>query len=81
MLFCASIVPQNLCSVLAVDCTFNLSALFITVTVFKHCGVLRRATNDHLVFVGQFSYTYTVMGSTSPTGSFCHTFMTLLKLT
>ena len=33
--FCSSIVADNMRSVLCVDRTFNLSSLFVTVTVFK----------------------------------------------
>jgi len=50
--FCASSAPQNMRSIFAVDRTFNLSSLFVTVTVFKHHAVLRRNTNDYPVFLG-----------------------------
>ena len=50
--FCVNSAPQNLRSILAVDRTFNLASLFVTVTVFKHRAVLRRTTNDHPIFLG-----------------------------
>jgi len=39
-------------SVLCVDRTFNVSTLYVTVTVFKHRGVVRKATGDNPLFLG-----------------------------
>ena len=50
--FCTSNVADNMRSVLCVDRTFNLSSLFVTVTVFKHRAVLRKASNDHPLLIG-----------------------------
>jgi len=50
--FCVGSAPQSIRSILAVDRTFNLASLFVTVTVFKHRAVLRRCTNDFPVFLG-----------------------------
>jgi len=49
--FCLSNVADNMRSVLFVDRTFNLSSLFVTVSVFKHRAVLRKASNDHPLFI------------------------------
>ena len=39
-------------SVLAVDRTFNLSSLFVTVTVFRHHKVVRKSTQQAPIFLG-----------------------------
>ena len=42
--FCSSNAPHNIRIILAVDRTFNLTSLFVTVTVFKHRAVVCRTT-------------------------------------
>jgi hypothetical protein len=39
-------------TVLEVDRTFNLGELYVTATVYKHLGTLRRETGDHPIHVG-----------------------------
>ena len=42
-MFCCGGAPANMRSVLAVERTFNLSSLFVTVTVFRHHKVVRKS--------------------------------------
>jgi len=50
--FCGSNTPDIICSILCVDRTFNVSSLFLTVTVFKNNSVLRANTMQPPVFLG-----------------------------
>ena len=50
--FCGADAPDNVRSVLSVDRTFNVSSLFLTLTVFKNNSVLRRSTMQPPVFMG-----------------------------
>lgn len=50
--FCGNDVDGNLRSVLGVDRTFNLSSLFVTVTVFKNNSVVRTSTQQPPIFIG-----------------------------
>jgi len=50
--FCGANAPDNVRSVLAVDRTFNVSSLFLTLTVFKNTSVLRRSSMQPPVFLG-----------------------------
>jgi len=52
--FCGAESPNAVRSVLCVDRTFNVSSLFLTLTVFKNMSVVRRNTNQPPCF-------YTVM--------------------
>ena len=49
--FCCGGAPANMRSVLAVDRTFNLSSLFVTVTVFRHHKVVRKSTQQAPIFL------------------------------
>jgi len=51
-LFCSSNTAPALRSVLSFDRTFNLSSLYLTVTVFKHKKVVRKSMQEPPVFVG-----------------------------
>ena len=50
--FCGSDAPDNIRSVLCVDRTFNVSSLFLTLTVFKNNSVLRCNTMRPPIFIG-----------------------------
>jgi len=50
--FCGSNAPDTIRSVLCVDRTFNVSSLFLTVTVFKNNSVLHANTMQPPVFLG-----------------------------
>ena len=43
--FCASDAPANMRSILGVDRTFNVSSLFLTLTVFKNNSLVRSTTH------------------------------------
>ena len=49
--FCCSSPPGE-GTVLGVDKTFNLGQLHVTLTVFKHLGIVRPTTNTHPLFIG-----------------------------
>ena len=49
--FCSSNASHNIRIILAVDRTFDLTSLFVTVTVFKHRAVVCRTTNDCPIFL------------------------------
>ena len=51
-MFCCSGAPGHMRSVLAVDRTFNLSSLYVTVTVFRHRKVVRKTTQEAPIFLG-----------------------------
>ena len=69
---------ESIRSVLSVDRTFNVSTLFVTVTVFKHKAVVRKNSGDFLLFLGpvllhgdgQFG-TFILKVSTRRCGLFC----------
>jgi len=44
--------PDNIRSVLCVDRTFNVSSLFLTLTVFKHMSVVRSGNRQPPIFLG-----------------------------
>ena len=50
--FCGGSVDGSLRSVLSVDRTFNLSSLFVTVTVFKNNSVIRSTSMQPPIFIG-----------------------------
>ena len=50
--FCGANAPDKMRSVLCVDRTFNLSSLFVTITVFKNQSVLRNTTMQPPIFLG-----------------------------
>lgn len=39
-------------SVLGIDRTFNMSDVYVTVTSFKHKGLLRKSTSEHPILIG-----------------------------
>lgn len=49
---CCDDAPPHLKSVFAVDRTFNLSSLYVTVTVFKHKKLQRISSQEPPVFIG-----------------------------
>ena len=49
--FCGADAPDNIRSVLCVDRTFNVSSLFLTLTVFKHMSVLRNTNRQPPIFL------------------------------
>ena len=49
---CGKSSPSELRSVLAVDRTFNVSSLYVTLTVYKQRRVVRKSTGDAPIFVG-----------------------------
>jgi len=49
---CSSQARDDMRSVLGVDRTFNLSSLFLTLTVYKNKSVTRARTNDAPLFIG-----------------------------
>jgi len=49
---CSADTTESLRSVMAVDRTFNLSSLFLTITVFKNRSVTRKNTQEPPVFLG-----------------------------
>ena len=49
---CGANAPDNVRSVLCVDRTFNVSSLFLTLTVFKNRSVVRRNTMQPPIFLG-----------------------------
>ena len=51
-MFCCGGALANMRSVLAVERTFNLSSLFVTVTVFRHHKVVRKSTQQAPIFLG-----------------------------
>jgi hypothetical protein len=50
--FCSRDAPDRLQSVIGIDRTFNLSAFYVTVTVFKNKSVIRPGTQDHPIMLG-----------------------------
>ena len=50
--FCCGDAPDDLRSVFAVDRTFNLSSLYVTVTVFRHRKLVRKTTQEAPIFIG-----------------------------
>jgi len=50
--FCGADAPDNVRSVLCVDRTFNVSSLFLTITVFKNMSVVRCGTQQPPIFLG-----------------------------
>ena len=52
-LLCCSGVPAHLRSVLMVNRTFNVSSMYVTLTVFRHRKVLRKSMQETPIFLGQ----------------------------
>jgi len=50
--FCGADAPDNVISVLCVDRTFNVSSLFLTLTVFKNMSVVHSSTRQPPIFLG-----------------------------
>jgi len=51
-MFRCSAASGNMCSVLAVDRTFNLSSLFVTMTIFRHRKIVWKTTLEAPIFLG-----------------------------
>jgi len=71
--FCCRDVPENVKSVFSVDRTFNLSSLFVTVTVFRHRKVVRKTTQEAPIFVGPM-----MLHGDGKFATYLHFFSTLL---
>jgi len=56
LLLCSR-VPAHLRSVLALNTTFNVSSMYATLTVFKHCKVLHRKFSTYLHFLVHLTVT------------------------
>jgi len=50
--FCARETPVSLRSVVGIDRTFNLGPCFVTTLVYKNMAIVRKATNEHPIFLG-----------------------------
>ena len=50
--FCGADAPDNVRRVLCVDRTFNVSSLFLTLTVFKNMSVVHSSTRQPPIFLG-----------------------------
>ena len=49
---CSQECIPSLRSVLSVDCTFNMSSLFVTAMVFRNKKVVRKVSQEPSIFVG-----------------------------